>query len=191
MDRILIVDDAKATRDALSNIFSFIGFKVDVASNGNEGLNLFSKNSFDLVITDLQMPGMDGWTLAFHVKDKSPDTPVVLVTGEEKKNIMEKLKGSCVDSVLTSPIFAVEGDRLSYKVIGGNHVALPTHLYKIIVDTKSPDSLEALPFMLPNEKVTGRHYSEFLTTIDEIDRATGLDLLSALTEAVQDRIESH
>lgn len=103
MDRILIVDDTKATRDALSNIFSVMGFKVDVASNGNEGLNLFSKNSFDLVITDLQMPGMDGWNVAFRIKDKSPNTPVVLITGSEKEAVMEKLKGSCVDSVLFKP----------------------------------------------------------------------------------------
>ena len=103
MDRILIVDDAKAIRDALSNIFSVMGFKVDVASNGNEGLNLFSKNSFDLVITDLQMPGMDGWNVAFRIKDKSPNTPVVLITGSEKEAVMEKLKGSCVDSVLFKP----------------------------------------------------------------------------------------
>ena len=103
MDRILIVDDAKAIRDALLNIFSVMGFKVDVASNGNEGLNLFSKNSFDLVITDLQMPGMDGWNVAFRIKDKSPNTPVVLITGSEKEAVMEKLKGSCVDSVLFKP----------------------------------------------------------------------------------------
>jgi endonuclease G len=44
--------------------------------------------------------------------------------------------------------------------------------------------------MVPNEKLTGRHYSEFLTTIDEIEKATGLDFLSALPEAVEDSIES-
>ena len=73
-------------------------------------------------------------------------------------------------TIITGPIFAVEGDRLSYKVIGGNHVAVPTHFYKIIVDAKSPDSLEALAFMLPNENLSGHCYSEFLTTIDEIRR---------------------
>jgi two-component system capsular synthesis sensor histidine kinase RcsC len=118
MDRILIVDDAKATRDALSNIFSVMGFKVDVASNGNEGLNLFSKNSFDLVITDLQMPGMDGWNVAFRIKDKSPNTPVVLITGSEKEAVMEKLKGGCVDSVLFKPFRLEDIQEMVQKMLG-------------------------------------------------------------------------
>jgi len=76
MNRILIVDDAKTIRNILSKMLSFMGFEVAVASSGNEGLNLFLKNSFDLVLTDLQMPGIDGWTLAFNIKEESPNTPV-------------------------------------------------------------------------------------------------------------------
>jgi len=102
-NKILIVDDTKAIRDTLSEMLSVMGFEVTVAGSGNEGLSLFPKNSFDLVLTDLQMPDLNGWTLALHVKDKSPNTPVVLITGSEKKKVMEKLKGSCVDSVVFKP----------------------------------------------------------------------------------------
>jgi len=118
MSKILVVDDSKAIRDLLSNMLSLMGFHVAVASNGNEGLHLFLTNSFDFVLTDVQMPGMDGWTLAFHVKDKSPDTPVVLVTGEEKKAIMEKLKGSCADSVLFKPFRLEDIQEMVQKMLG-------------------------------------------------------------------------
>jgi CheY-like chemotaxis protein len=118
MRKILVVDDSKAIRDLLSNVLPFMGFHAAVASNGNEGLHLFLSNSFDLVLTDVQMPGMDGWTLALHVKDKSPDTPVVLVTGEEKKGIMEKLKGSCVDSVLFKPFRLEDIQEMIQKMLG-------------------------------------------------------------------------
>ena len=118
MSQILVVDDSKAIRDVLSKMLSFMGFHVAVASNGNEGLHLFLTNSFDFVLTDVQMPGMDGWTLAFHVKDKSPDTPVVLVTGEEKKAIMEKLKGSCADSVLFKPFRLEDIQEMVQKMLG-------------------------------------------------------------------------
>ena len=107
MNRILIVDDAKTIRNILSKMLSFMGFEVAVASSGNEGLNLFLKNSFDLVLTDLQMPNIDGWTLAFNIKEESPNTPVVLITGEEKGDVMGKLEGSCVDSVVFKP-FSLE-----------------------------------------------------------------------------------
>jgi two-component system cell cycle sensor histidine kinase/response regulator CckA len=102
-NKILVVDDAKAIRVTLSKILSFMGFEVAVASSGHEGLDLFLKSSFDLVLADLQMPDMDGWTLALHIKDESSDTPIVLVTGEEKGRVMEKLEDSCVDSVVFKP----------------------------------------------------------------------------------------
>jgi CheY-like chemotaxis protein len=53
------------------------------------------------------MPRMDGWTLAFHVKSMSPDTPIVLMTGEEKNQVMQELEGSCVDSAMFKP-FSLE-----------------------------------------------------------------------------------
>ncbi len=103
MNKILIVDDSKDIRDILSKMLSLMGFEAAVASNGNEALNLFLTNSFDLVLTDLEMPDLDGWTLALHIKDKSPNTPVVLITGSEKKAVMERLEGSSIDSILFKP----------------------------------------------------------------------------------------
>ncbi len=103
MNKILIVDDSKDIRDILSKVLSLMGFEAAVASNGNEALNLFLTNSFDLVLTDLEMPDLDGWTLALHIKDKSPNTPVVLITGSEKEAVMERLEESCIDSILFKP----------------------------------------------------------------------------------------
>jgi CheY-like chemotaxis protein len=103
MNKILIVDDSRDIRDILSKVLSLMGFEAAVASNGNEALNLFLTNSFDLVLTDLEMPDLDGWTLALHIKDKSPNTPVVLITGSEKEAVMERLEGSSIDSILFKP----------------------------------------------------------------------------------------
>jgi len=77
---------------------------VTVASSGHEGLSIFFNDSFGLVITDMHMPGMDGWSLARHIKDKSPDTPVVLITGSEKDTVMKTFKGSFVDTVIFKPL---------------------------------------------------------------------------------------
>jgi CheY-like chemotaxis protein len=104
MNKILIVDDEKAIRDVLSDTLSFLGYEVSVASNGHEGFSLFLNDSFGLVFTDMHMPDMDGWSLAHHIKDKSPDTPVVLITGSEKETVMKTFKGSFVDTVLFKPL---------------------------------------------------------------------------------------
>ena len=103
MAAILVVDDEQAIRAALADTIAFLGYEVATASNGTEGLRLFHKNSFELVVTDVQMPGMDGWTLARHIKKRSPATPVVLITGSEKETVLRKAKGNSIDSVLFKP----------------------------------------------------------------------------------------
>jgi CheY-like chemotaxis protein len=101
--RILVVDDEKDIRNVFSKVLSFLGYEVVVARTGTEGLNLFLTNPFDLVLTEFQMPGMDGWSLAVHIKDRFPNTPVVMITGQVKDGVMEKIKGSCVDFVMFKP----------------------------------------------------------------------------------------
>jgi len=103
MAAILVVDDEQAIRAALADTLAFLGYEVATASNGTEGLRLFLDNSFELVVTDVQMLGMDGWTLAQRIKEASPNTPVVLITGSEKEMILKKAKGNSIDSVLFKP----------------------------------------------------------------------------------------
>ncbi|MBN1804404.1 MAG: DNA/RNA non-specific endonuclease [Sedimentisphaerales bacterium] len=93
-------------------------------------------------------------------------------------------------TVITGPIFAVRNNSVSYEVIGRNNVAVPTHFYKIIVDNNDPNNVQALAFMMPNQDLSANHYRDYLTTIDEIEKAAGIDFLSALPAAVQHTVES-
>lgn len=103
MKRVLVVDDQEDIRDRLSDILAGMGFEVAVADSGNEGLDTFHKTFFDFVLTDLNMPGMDGWRLALHIKEESSATSVVLMTGEAKEVVRKKLEGTCIDSVMFKP----------------------------------------------------------------------------------------
>lgn len=94
-------------------------------------------------------------------------------------------------TVITGPVFAVEGDTVNYQVIGDNAVAVPTHFFKIVVDNGNPNAVEALAFLLPNRSLSGHSFDEFLVSIDEIEKATGLDFLSALPSQVQKQVESN
>ncbi len=93
-------------------------------------------------------------------------------------------------TIITGPVFAVEANRVSYQVIGENNVAVPTHFYKIIVDASDHERVDAMAFMMPNEELSGKDYMDYLTTIDDIEKATGLDFLSALPVTVQNVVES-
>lgn len=101
--RIMVVDDDEGIRRILSIALSRMGYEVRAASNGSEALSLFLKSSFDLVLTDLEMPGMDGWNLASRIKKRFPDIPVVLMTGHAKEDVLERMKGSSVDNVIFKP----------------------------------------------------------------------------------------
>lgn len=101
--RVLVVDDEKETRFIISEVMSRMGFEVVVAKNGLEALDLFFKNVFDLVLTDLQMPGMDGCSLARHIKEESFVTPVILITGLEEGSVREKAQGTGIDQVIYKP----------------------------------------------------------------------------------------
>jgi DNA-binding NtrC family response regulator len=78
---ILIVDDDEAHRATLQRHIASMGHRVTAASNGEEALSRFSVASPDIVLTDVKMPGMDGFDLLRRLKASSPATDVILLTG--------------------------------------------------------------------------------------------------------------
>jgi len=101
--RILVAEDNKSIRDVVSMFLDFMGFEVALAGNGVEALSLFLKNSFDLVLTDIEMPIMDGWSLSHCIKERSPNTPVVLMTGGDRETVWKKVERGSIDSVIFKP----------------------------------------------------------------------------------------
>jgi len=78
--RILIVDDEKKMRRILQIILKDQGYKIDLAQDGNEAWQHFQRTSYDLVITDLKMPGRDGMELLRLINKKNSDVPVIVIT---------------------------------------------------------------------------------------------------------------
>ena len=105
--RILVVEDEDEVRELLKDILTDGGHAVEFASDGRKGLEFFQEKTFDLVFTDLGMPGMSGWQVAEQIKELSGETPVALITGWEVKQKNPELKSKGVDVVLKKP-FRVE-----------------------------------------------------------------------------------
>lgn len=78
---------------------------------------------------------------------------------------------------------------VTYHVIGEGAVAVPTAFFKVVVDVTTPNEPKAIAFIMPNRSLADRDLEEFLVSIDEIERRTGLDLLSAMPEDVQNVLE--
>lgn len=101
--KILVVDDDEILLDVVSQLLFRLGHEVESANNGDKGLHLFLQRQYDIVLTDFDMPGMDGITLAFHIKESSPNTMVILMTGHDRETIMGLIKDSAVDLTLFKP----------------------------------------------------------------------------------------
>lgn len=84
MEKILLVDDENGIRDIIKQYLSFEGYAYTEASNGQQAIDLFFSDTFDLVVMDVMMPFMDGITALRLIREKS-DVPVLLLTakGEE------------------------------------------------------------------------------------------------------------
>jgi GAF domain-containing protein/CheY-like chemotaxis protein len=101
--RVLVIDDEPFVRETLEEILRLQQHDVVVADDGISGLARFREGAFDLVMTDLAMPGMSGWQVAQSVKAARPQVPVVLVTGWGVEVQTDDLKKHGVDRVLTKP----------------------------------------------------------------------------------------
>jgi len=107
-ERILIVDDELGVREVLTEILREFGFTVDDAENGQNALRCLEKESYGIVFTDLDLPGMNGLELTSEIKARYPETKVLLFTGWRVTNEDEKLRQAGVDRVLPKPIIMDE-----------------------------------------------------------------------------------
>ena len=101
--RILVIDDDESVRNILSQMLRAKGYQVEVASGGEEGIERFKKEKFDLVFTDLGMPRMSGWEVGKTLKGLNPKVPIAMITGWGVELNREKMSESGIDLVVPKP----------------------------------------------------------------------------------------
>jgi DNA-binding response OmpR family regulator len=90
--RILVIDDEDIVRVSCKRTLVPEGYAVDAAASGKEGLELFEKSKYDLVIIDLKMPGMDGIEVLVNIKRQRPEQNVMIMTGYDTvEHIVESI----------------------------------------------------------------------------------------------------
>lgn len=78
---ILVVDDESAIRYSITKTLQRVGFQVESAASGEEALQMMGQKNYDVVLTDIRMPGISGVDLLSRIKEESPDAIVILLTG--------------------------------------------------------------------------------------------------------------
>lgn len=100
MAKILVIDDQRAIRTSLKDILEMENHNVDLAEDGDQGLTMFDANAYDLVLTDIKMPGHDGIEVLAHIHQAAPATPVVMISGHGTvETAVESIKGGAYDFI--------------------------------------------------------------------------------------------
>ena len=128
MNKILIVEDEEAIADLEKDYLELSDFEVTIENKGDVGLQTALANEFDLIILDLMLPGMDGFEVCKHIREKK-NVPILMVSA--KKDDIDKIRGLGLgaDDYITKPfspselVARVKAHLASYsRLVGAGHV---------------------------------------------------------------------
>lgn len=101
---VLVIDDNADLAENIAEILEDIGVDVHLAENADAALALFAGQSWDLVVTDVRMPGLDGIELLTLIKERSPSTPVLVMTGFADRETVSRAHESGALAVVHKPL---------------------------------------------------------------------------------------
>ena len=98
--RVLVIDDQSLMRESLRETLTRAGYDVEAASDGAEGIERFSRDTFAAVVTDLRMPQVNGMTVLSRIQEVGPETPVIVITGHGTvETAVEAMKNGAFDYI--------------------------------------------------------------------------------------------
>jgi len=139
--KILVVDDSEENRELINLVLSHQGLTIHLAENGLEAINSMKNNLFDVVLMDVQMPVMDGYTAIAKIRESKNTTPVYALTAHAMKGIEQKCIDAGFDGYLGKPIVINKLFELIGSCIGGEQVEAP-QTQQIPVLTEAPGKTE-------------------------------------------------
>ncbi len=102
---ILVIDDEPSVGDALSIVLGDQGYRVVVALNGRDGIELAKRERFSVAITDLRLPDMSGFDVLHYLKMNDPLCPVIVITAHCTPEVVAESKRLGALGVLSKPFF--------------------------------------------------------------------------------------
>jgi CheY-like chemotaxis protein len=115
--RILVIEDDASVRDILSQMLRAKGYQVVMACDGEEGIERFRTDQFDLVFTDLGMPKLSGWEVGKTLKGMNPRIPIAMITGWGTELRQDKMRENGIDAVVPKPFTFEKITRLVSEVL--------------------------------------------------------------------------
>jgi CheY-like chemotaxis protein len=127
--KILVVDDDPVVAKSINRVLTAKGFAVINAQSGEEALKKFKNETYDVVFTDIKMPGLSGIEVAERIKASQPWLPVVIVTGYGSRENQARADAVGVSDFLNKPLSPEMIERSASKALEAHHppATEPTH----------------------------------------------------------------
>jgi len=142
--KILIVEDDAFCREAMERLLESYGYETRSCSCGKEALARLAEESFDILITDFQMPGMDGLELIAKAQNITPRLAIILVTGVTQGDLGDRLRRTRVNGYLPKPLDWKELSLLLEKLKRGKRQGDGNSAEKVPIPSATNDVLGLL-----------------------------------------------
>jgi DNA-binding NtrC family response regulator len=177
---VLVVDDELAVAGVIAHMAQQLGHQATVSGSVDDALGRLARTHFDVVLTDLRMPGRDGLDLLEHVRAQNPDIPVVVITGQATiDSAMEAIKGGAYDYLAKPPQLEMLGALLR-RAIEKKHMAEEVrHLQReILKHSRAEDIVGKSPQMLEVYKTLQRVAESRTSVLVLGESGTGKELVA-------------
>jgi len=120
--RILIIEDDEEMRSLLEDYLEEEGFETDSVGNGSEAFRILVREIFDVVITDIRMPGLTGLDIIPGVRKLQPDTSIIVITAFGSEEVHQKAIQRGADSYLEKPLRFQELRRMIHELLSSKEI---------------------------------------------------------------------
>lgn len=113
---VLYVEDNDSVREETAEIFKLLFAKVDTASNGQEGIEKYNRTVYDIVITDINMPRLNGIEMIFQIREINPEQKIIAISAHDESETLISMMRKGVSTFLLKPINLDEMLKIIYPV---------------------------------------------------------------------------
>lgn len=126
--RILVVEDHKVNLALIGDQLATLHFQADLTDHGSAALELMGKNQYDVVLTDLNMPGIDGYTLATILRRRGEQLPIIAITAHASVEERKRCEQAGITDILLKPMSLEEIRKMLHKHIENRSHSISTNL---------------------------------------------------------------
>ncbi len=206
--RVLYVEDDENARSSMLLVLEDFFPKIVTAADGQEGLEKFRQESFDLVLTDINMPNMNGLEMIAHIRDLTKETPILVLSASNEADVFTKTIKLDIDGYLLKPIDMTQLVEILSKTINKIELIRENEAYKHHLEEKVEKRTQQLLYQsfhdpltdkknknaFDNDSSNHRRGTFFLIKIDTLrqyNELYGMPIGSILLQSFADMLEEY